>query len=436
MRERMSKGSSTHRARARRGWSWTGAILASCAGHALALVVVAGSARPFHPVMAGAVSPQAATVFEEEAFIDLAALDSVRAPAPFLDDQPVLPEQVVDAPAGDQANLLPTAKSPPRAGGLDRRRPAPDSGPGRGRTIEETAWRADSSQLHERLTDGAERYQPSHARTATAASSPQAVTRQPVVGVADSARSTRVPGAPRPAAFGVLEPADPGQGSETVVGAPTFAPPRPASDKSGAPALSAAMGPLDSERGAASFDVPLRGAPRDEQGVRAASAEAHPSLMDLSHAASPGSSAEGHGPSATPGATPRPTLGLAPAPPGQGGVADGPDEATSARERVYARYEQELRARVNRYLAQVWPRALAIRLQQGEAMVSLVVQPDGRLAGPARVMKSAGFAEFDQAALEAVRLATPFPPLPRPGGFPASARPFSLRVIFSNPVIR
>ena len=77
------------------------------------------------------------------------------------------------------------------------------------------------------------------------------------------------------------------------------------------------------------------------------------------------------------------------------------------------------------------------RLEQGETMIAFVVQPDGRLAGPVRVTKSAGFDEFDRAAIEAIRLVTPFPPIPRPPGVDrASALPISLRVTFSNPVIR
>ena len=82
----------------------------------------------------------------------------------------------------------------------------------------------------------------------------------------------------------------------------------------------------------------------------------------------------------------------------------------------------------------VWPRALAIRLLQGETILHFVVLPDGRLRDRVQVVKSSGFSEFDQAALDAVRKASPFPPM----GDPEGARPLSvnLPVTFSNPVIR
>ena len=88
-------------------------------------------------------------------------------------------------------------------------------------------------------------------------------------------------------------------------------------------------------------------------------------------------------------------------------------------------------------LGRVWPRALALRLEQGETMVSFVVRPDGRLEGPVRVTKSAGFDEFDRAAIEAIRLVTPFPPIPRAAGVERPpSMPIWMRVTFSNPVIR
>ena len=118
-------------------------------------------------------------------------------------------------------------------------------------------------------------------------------------------------------------------------------------------------------------------------------------------------------------------------------MPDGFGDEGRARERPYARYELDIRARVNAVLGRVWPRKLALRLEQGETMVHFVVQPDGRLAGPVRVTKSAGFDEFDLAAIEAIRLVTPFPPIPRAAGTArVSPLPVSLRVTFSNPVIR
>jgi TonB family protein len=435
----------SHGALAPRIKAWATALAAACAGHclilALAFSFLAGRARGSSiPAATAELLPHVGLALEEpvaeEALIDLAALDPDRPSEP-----PPVPEPNHDDLAGalpaDQTRSLPDAPKLPRLGAPDRSAPASDAGNGPGVPLADVAWRPDSSTLHERLTDGAERYQPAHTRTARRASSPQAVRRQPAVGIEDAARQTRVAFAPRPAAFNVADPNEVGHGGVTIPGAPTVAAAQAASgERNAAVAPVAGAGPLDAERGGTSYDVPTRGFARDQSTVRAASSEARPSIMDLSRAASPGAGPTGQGPGESPGASARPTFGAAPALTGQAGATDGLDEATRTRERAYARYEQELRARVYQYLGQVWPRALAVRLLQGEAMVSLVVQPDGRLAEPARVMKSAGFVEFDRAALEAIRLASPFPPLPRPGGLAPSARPFSLRVIFANPVIR
>ncbi|HEX2660116.1 MAG TPA: energy transducer TonB [Polyangia bacterium] len=433
----------SHRALALRIKAWATALAAASAAHALILAValLAGRAR-------GASIPAASADLlahlglaldepaTEEAVVDLSALELDR-PLESLPSPEPSHEDLAGALPSDQTRALPDVAKSPRLGAPDRQPPAPDTGKGPGASLADAAWRADSSTLHERLTDGAERYQPAHTRTARRASSPQAVRRQPVVGIEDAARATRVAFAPRPAAVNVADPTDVGRGGETVAGAPSAAQAQAASGTRNVVAANVvSAGPLDAERGSTSYDVDDPGMARDRRSVRAASSELRPSIMDLSRAASPGEGASGNGPGEAPGATPRPTAGAAPALAGQAGSTDGQDEATRTRERAYARYEQELRARVNQYLGQVWPRALAVRLLQGEAMVSLVVQPDGRLAGPARVMKSAGFVEFDRAALEAIRLASPFPPLPRPGGLAPSARPFSVRVIFANPVIR
>ncbi|HMC94902.1 MAG TPA: TonB family protein, partial [Polyangia bacterium] len=81
-----------------------------------------------------------------------------------------------------------------------------------------------------------------------------------------------------------------------------------------------------------------------------------------------------------------------------------------------------------------FPKALALRLEQGETFVQFVVGVDGRLGDGPRAVKSSGFEEFDAAAIRAVRRAAPFPPMPDPG----ASRPLSvsLRVTFDNPVVR
>jgi periplasmic protein TonB len=82
----------------------------------------------------------------------------------------------------------------------------------------------------------------------------------------------------------------------------------------------------------------------------------------------------------------------------------------------------------------VYPRQLAVRLEQGETILHFVVQPDGKLGDAVQVVKSSGFVEFDQAALDAVRKALPFRPMPDAAH--ARSLPVRLPVTFSNPVIR
>jgi protein TonB len=101
-------------------------------------------------------------------------------------------------------------------------------------------------------------------------------------------------------------------------------------------------------------------------------------------------------------------------------------------ERYYDRYKLKVRQRM--YDVLEFPKALALRLEQGETVVMFVVNVDGRIGEGPRVVKSSGFAEFDNAALRAVRSAAPFPPM----SDRRSARPLTVTmpVTFDNPVIR
>jgi TonB family protein len=68
-------------------------------------------------------------------------------------------------------------------------------------------------------------------------------------------------------------------------------------------------------------------------------------------------------------------------------------------------------------------------LEQGEAIVQFQVERDGRLAGAVKLLKSAGFEEFDQEALAAVQRAAPFPQMARP-------LLVRMRIGFQNPLVR
>jgi TonB family protein len=193
------------------------------------------------------------------------------------------------------------------------------------------------------------------------------------------------------------------------------------------------QGPLDGEAGTRSFDVERPAiAASDDRASRAASTAQHPSITDLTLASVSGNTGEGHGPSDTPGAVARPSVGPAPALAGTRGTVSGVDQAAATRERIYDRYYQEITARIGRAL--IWPRRLALQLEQGETLVRFVVQSDGHLVADAQVVKSSGFVEFDQAALAAVRKASPFPPMPHGGRHDPLG--INLWVPFSNPVIR
>ncbi len=329
-----------------------------------------------------------------------------------------------DAPQGDRPLDIPVSTAPRTASGTDPRTPASDSGSGAGRRLD-AAFRRDRSTLRARVTDGALVYQPARTRTASRASSPQAVRREPVTGTGDSTRTSQ----PRPGAPDVEVP---GQGAVPE------APPLPGEQGARAPnradSAAGAVGRLDSDQGARSFDVERVGTASDNTHSRAASNAAQPGRVDFSEAASPGPSwsAEGRGPGQAPGAADRVTRGEAPALLGTPRDGDpGADLAVRAQDRRYQRYVQEIMRRVGTEVS--FPKTLELQLQQGETIVRFVVRPDGRVTDGVHVVKSSGFDEFDEAAVRAVRKAAPFPPLPA-----ALARGLavSARIPFENPLIR
>jgi len=188
------------------------------------------------------------------------------------------------------------------------------------------------------------------------------------------------------------------------------------------------QGPLDSEQGPRRFEIDEHGPARDTRSVRAASDEAHPGRLELAAVAAPGEETSGHGPAATPGISSATDLGTATALRGATVPAPaGPEIALDAEERAYRRYHAEIKRRVERVLR--FPKRLALMLYQGETVVQFTIRPDGYLAGSVKVVKSAGFGEFDDQAVSAVHRAAPFPPMRRP-------LTVSMPIAFENPVIR
>jgi protein TonB len=358
------------------------------------------------------------------------------ATAALIDEAP-LTERPLDAPFGERDNPVDRTRAPAAGDGREHKAPAPDQGAAGGAPPAH-AYRLDTSVLHARLTDGAAENQPSRLRTSHHRSSPQAMRREPRVGIGDSARTvspTRAPlsvaqtAAEVPAQGGDPAGAGASDASAAAQAAPSTA---PLADKE-TPAHT--TGPLDAEAGTRRFDVQRPGAAADDQTQRTASTEMHPGITDFSRPSAPAKVAAptGKGPSDAPGAVARASGGTAPSDLG----VPSPQEDSSiiderTQDRRYQRYYQEILQRVAR--VREFPKSLALRLEQGETIVQFVVGVDGQLREGPRVVKSSGFSEFDSAAIRAVKRAAPFPPLPDPTK--ARPVPVSLRQIFDNPVIR
>jgi TonB family protein len=325
--------------------------------------------------------------------------------------------------SGDQARFVAAPTSPGR-GTTDEElaAPSPDTGAGAGRRPIE-ATRRDLSTLRTRSSDGAHPYRQERERTSARASSPQPIRQEPVVGVGDSSR-TMHPGAPAMAPETELPSEAEGESAPELA---SVQPARPIADGRDP---SRGDGPLDAEQGRRRFDTEELGVARDDRFARASSDENHPGRIELSRPAAAGldPNGVGRGPSELPGAVSRTSAGLAPAV--RGAEVDapaGPSIQLSAAEREYLRYQSEIRRRVAGALR--FPKRLALLLEQGETVVHFVVRPDGKLEGAVRVVKSAGFDEFDAAAVSAVTRAAPFPAT----GHPLSV---SMPIAFDNPLVR
>jgi|GEM_PF-2067182 len=342
-----------------------------------------------------------------------------------------------DAPPGERDNPVARTRAPAAGDSRDREAPGSDSGLAGGAPLDH-AFRLDRSTLRSRLTDGAAEAQPARLRISRRRASPQAIRREPTVGIGDSV-GTRVPSrAPISPANAAADPTLGGEPAGTALAAApatlSDAPPLVARVDPN-PNAAHAVGPLDAEAGQRAFDTQQSGRAADNRTQRTASDQVHPGITDFSRAAAPQpiALAGGRGPSQSPGAVSRPSAGTAPAELGARnprGLSRQVDERTL--DRRYDRYIEEIRQRVRRI--REFPRSLAVRLLEGETIVAFVVDVNGRLGDGPRVIKSSGFEEFDAAAVRAVRRAAPFPAMPDP----ATARPLSvsLRVIFDNPVVR
>jgi TonB family protein len=384
-------------------------------GHVALVGIIARQVQLAPPVPAEdeALWAEATAAAASPTWVDLRSVADLAAPQPE-------PSQVL--PAADQARSV-TAESAPRLGATEERtNPAADTGDGTGRPSV-LAFRRDRSTLRARVADSAGAYQIERERTARAASSPQPLRQEPRVGTGDSSRNRRRRPADAVAASQTL-PADPDGLFDPQPTAPEG---RSQQSDTGAD-LARGDGPLDAEQGRRRFDVSQAGIAQDAQSVRGASNEAHPGHFELSSPAAVGAGTAGHGPGADPGVVSRPAPGNAAAVRGAPGDAPrGPDLAMSAAEREYHRALLEIQRRVSKTLR--FPKRLALELEQGETVVYFVLRPDGRIDGTVRILKSAGFDEFDAEAVSAVTRAAPFPAMHRQFSI-------SMPISFDNPLVR
>lgn len=412
---------------------WGRAFALSALAHGFAFCAIAiqlkGSDR-LSP--SGDISPLFDTP-PDPTFVDLASIEALPA-AQRAEISPAEPPDLSALTPADEDRLPEHLTAPRNAVGRERKPPSQDRGAERGRPTEELAWRHDQSTLHERVTNAARLYQPPRIDLNRRASSPQAVRREPRTGTSDSPRTQSELRPWRAVTFAQSDPdaENPGNPSTQANTKGGQATPVNGSDSVPRPS-SQTVGPLAAETGARSVDVEARGPVADDLSARLASSERHPGITDLSRPSAVGDSPGGQGVGPRPGAM----AGVAP---GTAALLYGaPDakmraaEAQAATRRAHhSRYVQDIQRRIRDRL--VWPKVLALRLEQGETIVRFAVNPDGRLTTQVSVIKSSGFQEFDEAAVEAIRRASPFPPLPSP--LLPGPLVFSMRVPFENPLIR
>ncbi|MDX2019310.1 MAG: TonB family protein [Deltaproteobacteria bacterium] len=332
-------------------------------------------------------------------------------------EQQALPERWQTRTQGDDnASVLETA--PRVAQGQDPRAPAHEGGEGSGATRRD-AWRKDNQDLRADLTDGSSSNRVARTRLGRTNTSPQAERRERNTGIGDVPRTAK-----EALALTAAVTNNAGETDEDVLERGRREALRP---RAGAMAQTG-EGPLEARTGQRRFDAEKRGPAVDVLDQRSASNERRPGPIDL---VAPGTQSEGDSPKGvgdTPGAVPDKTHGAsatlygAPSP-----LPAGPKVAMSAREAERLRYEREIRRRAQSML--VFPRKLALALQQGETIVRFLVRADGAVSGSVDVTKSAGFREFDEEARLAVQKAAPFPRMPGP-------LVVNMRFVFENPVLR
>jgi TonB family protein len=112
----------------------------------------------------------------------------------------------------------------------------------------------------------------------------------------------------------------------------------------------------------------------------------------------------------------------------------GDASALDTRDARYLRWFVEQKERVQNELT--FPKARALGKDQGVSIYRVVVRRDGQLAGAPHLVRSSGYADFDQAAVLAIRRAVPFSPLPERLVPEADGLTLLIPVAFSNPMVQ
>ena len=167
----------------------------------------------------------------------------------------------------------------------------------------------------------------------------------------------------------------------------------------------------------------------DRSDAAAVSSDLRPGRIELSHPGVLGVDASGRGRGDRP-AWARVGRGGEAVPVGDPSAPPGEDLVLA----TYRRHYNEYLAQVKRQVDPLWefPRDLAIKLEQGDVLVSFTIRSDGTVK-EVRVLKPSGFPRFDQNVVGAIRRAAPYGPLP--SVFGAELRvtaPFA----GDNPVVR
>jgi len=284
-----------------------------------------------------------------------------------------------------------------------------------------------------------DRYRLARARSAASSSTPESISRDREPGIADRMpRRARARAGRTASQLGT----DDGRGDrhkidgvperdwQEIDPAPTLDDPRAIPARADGATRTGRDRPL-SDRGEQSVESDRRGAARDRDTTASASHERDPAPLEMSTP-----SAGGLGDSGVAGR--RPESGVSRK--GRGGkTAATRARVPRASGRISVRahrldaYFRKMYEQVDRVL--VYPRDLALSLEQGEVVVRFTLHRDGSIADIA-VAKSSGFKEFDRAFTRALRRAAPFGMVPTSVRGDASNVTVKAPYTFSNPIIR